>query len=471
VDSTSLPDLPARPPFAIRARVLTPLAAGGSHDLPDGLVEVDERGCLGFVGATSDRPDLLPTAHDLRDLVVMPGLVDLHAHLPQLPNAGLGAGLDLLTWLERCIFPLERAFDAPAAERLAPAAWRAFAAAGSTTVVAYSAVYAESTDVSFRAAEAHGIRAVIGQVLMDRERYDRAPPGDDVVERSIRESADLCERWHGRDEGRLRYAVTPRFAVACSAELLRASAELAAATGAYWQTHVSEDRGELAAVAGLFPEARDYLDVYDRAGGLTERAILAHAIHLSDREVERLAETGAHIAHCPSSNLFLASGMMPLARYLERGLSIGIGSDVAAGPELSLFSVMRVGASTQNALRVAEAEPGLSLEPLGWLRLATLGGAQALGLADSIGSLEPGKEADLIAVDAAVTAALPDGAGGAGTRIPADPADLVSRLMFRTHPAMVRASWVRGRRLAGPAGWEPDALDTAPAGPPESARG
>jgi guanine deaminase len=441
--------------------VLTPLAGGGSLDLADGLAQVDASGRLAFVGPASERPDLVADAVDLRGLVLLPGMVDLHAHLPQLPNAGLGAGLDLLTWLERCIFPLERGFDAAAAERIAPAAWSAFAAAGSTTVVAYSAVFADSTEVAFRTAETHGIRAVIGQVLMDRRRYDRSIPDAEVLDRSIRESADLCERWHGRDDGRLGYAVTPRFAVACSAELLRASAQLAAATGAYWQTHLSEDRGELAEVAALFPEARDYLDVYDRAGGLTERAILAHAIHLSDRELDRLAESGAHVAHCPSSNLFLASGIMPLARYLERGLSIGLGSDVAGGPEPSLFSVMRVGASTQNALRVAGAEARPSLDPLGWLRLATLEGARCLGLDDAIGSLEIGKQADLIAVDPALTAALRTGPGPDPTT-PDEPGDLVSRLMFRAHPEMVRAAWVRGRRLPGPAGWEPTAGGEAP---------
>lgn len=457
MDLAGLASFPARPPFAIRARVLTPLAAGGWLDLPDGLLHVDVTGRLGFVGVAAGRPDLAADALDLRGLVVMPGLVDLHAHLPQLPNAGLGAGLDLLTWLERCIFPLERAFDASTAERLAPAAWRTFAAAGSTTVVAYSAVYADSTEVAFRTAEAHGIRAIIGQVLMDRERYDQGVPDPEGLDRSIRESADLCARWHGRDEGRLRYAVTPRFAVSCSAELLRASAELAAATGAYWQTHLAEDPAELAAVARLFPEARDYLDVYDRAGGLTERAILAHAIHLSDREIDRLAETGAHVAHCPSSNLFLSSGMMPLARYLERGLSIGLGSDVAAGPEPSLFAVMRVGSFTQSALRVAGAATDPPLDPLGWLRLASLEGARCLGLERSIGSIETGKEADLIVVDPTVTAAVQAEAGTIAAGLLDDPVDLLSRLMYRAHPSMIRAAWVRGRRLAGPGGWEPDA--------------
>ncbi len=447
----ALSALPERPPFRLRARVITPLAAGGTLDEPDGLVAVDPDGRLAFVGRSADRPDLASDALDLSGRVVLPGLVDLHAHLPQLPNAGIGAGLDLLTWLERDIFPLERAFHAAAAARLAPAAFRSFAAAGTTTVVAYSAVYADSTEVAFRAAEAHGIRAIIGQVLMDRMRYDTRT-GDVLVD-DLASSAELCRRWNGRDGGRLGYAFTPRFAVSCSAELMRESARLAAEAGAYWQTHLSEDRAELAEVARLFPEALDYLDVYDRAGGLSERAILAHAIHLSDREVGRLVETEARVAHCPSSNLFLASGVMPLARYLAAGMTIGLGSDVAGGPDPSLFGVMRVGAYTQNALRVDGRESRPNLDPLAWLRLGTLDGARCLGIDGATGSLEAGKEADLLLVDPALTAPP------AGDAMPDDAGDLVSRLIHRAHPAMVRAAWVRGRRLAGPADWEPAARE------------
>ncbi len=450
-------DLPTEPPFILRARVLTPLATGGSLDIPDGLVVVDAMGRIAAVGPAEDRsPTERAAAIDLRGKVLLPGLVDLHAHLWQLPNAGIGAGLDLLTWLRRYIFPMEQAMDVAAAERLGPAAFRAFAAAGTTTVLAYTAVYADSTDAAFRAAEAHGIRAIIGKVMMDRDRYDLAVPDSEVLERSLRESDALCERWHGADEGRLGYAFTPRFAITCSPELLRESATLARARGAWWQTHLSEDRGELAEVARRFPEAIDYTDVYDRAGGLSERAVLAHAIHLSDREIERIAERGARVAHCPSSNLFLASGIMPLGRYLEAGIQVGLGSDVAAGPDPSLFSVMRVGAYVQNALRVVRGDTREPLDPLDWLRMASLEGARSLGLDDVVGTLEPGKDADLIAVDPVLTAPLPaSGSDPQGEEALADPRALMSRLIYRPHPDMVRAAWVRGRRLPGPVGWEP----------------
>ena len=445
-------ELPAGPAFAIRARLLTPLDAGGTRHEPDGLVVVDASGSITFAGAAADRPLEAASSIDLRPWVVMPGLVDLHAHLPQLPNAGLGAGLDLLTWLERYIFPLERGFDEGAAEQLAPAAWRAFAAAGTTTALVYGAVYEASLDATFRAAEAHGIRAIVGKVMMDRITYDSTIDPSTILDRTLRETADLVARWHGADGDRLRYAVTPRFAVSCTADLLRESAALAASTGAYWQTHVSEDRGEIEEVARLFPEAIDYVDVYDRAGGLGPRSVLAHAVHLSDRELARLVETDTRVAHCPASNLFLASGVMPLGRYIEAGLSVGLGSDVAGGPDLSMFTAMRVGAYAKNALAVAGRGGGDAwpMGPLDWLRLGTLGGAQVLGLADRIGSLEAGKEADLIVVDPSFVAPLQDSA----TSDP-DPADLMSRLIFRAHPDMVRGAWVRGRRLEGPAPQRP----------------
>ncbi|HYN69078.1 MAG TPA: amidohydrolase family protein, partial [Candidatus Eisenbacteria bacterium] len=281
----------------------------------------------------------------------------------------------------------------------------------------------------------------------DRITYDERIDPSTILERSLRESAELIERWHGADDGRLGYAVTPRFAVSCTPEMLRESAALAARTGAWWQTHVAEDAGEVAEVARLFPEAQDYVDVYERAGGLGAKTILAHAVHLSAREVARLVDTDTRVAHCPASNLFLASGVMPLGRYLQAGLQVGLGSDVAGGPDPSIFSVMRVGGYAQNALRSVSGETIPALGPLDWLRMGTLEGARALGLEGRIGSIEAGKEADLIAVDPRLTVPLRDLPYDAEK---IDAADVMSRLIYRAHPDMVRAAWVRGRRLDGP---------------------
>jgi len=380
-------------------------------------------------------------------------MVDLHAHLPQVPNVGLGYALPLLDWLDRLTFPTERSWADPVvAERLAPAIFRAFAAAGTTTVLAYGVVYEAAMDAAFRAAEAHGIRAILGKVMMDRRTYDPTIEPSTILERTLRESRSLAERWHGAAGGRLGYAVTPRFAISCTAELLRASAALATDLGCWWQSHVSEDRAEIAEVARLFPDARDYLDVYDRAGALGPRSVLAHAIHLTPREAARLAETGTRVAHCPTSNLFIGAGVMPLADRLAAGIQVGLGSDVSGGAELSMFGVMRAAAYAQQARRALAGDHGddrAALGPLDWLRLATLDGARALGLDAEIGSIEVGKDADLIAVDPGATAPL--GADLDADGLLDDPASLVSRLIFRADASMVRAAWVRGRQLEGPA--------------------
>jgi guanine deaminase len=350
--------------------------------------------------------------------------------------------MDLLAWLERYIFPLEHGYTRQVAEAQAPQVYRAMARAGTTTIAAYSALWPESTDAAFAAAEEHGIRAVIGKVMMDRVTYDERISPAAILETSLRQSAQLCERWHGTDEGRLRYAFTPRFAVSCTAEMLAESARLATHYGAYWQTHLSEDAGEIHEVQRLFPGARDYLDVYERAGGLGERTLLAHSIHLSDSEVARLAASGSAVAHCPGSNLFLSSGMMRIGRYLDAGIRVGLGSDLAAGPELPIFNVMRAAAVTQRVLLLGgSAGPHPALRPLDWLRIGTLDGARALGMGDLTGSLEAGKEADMIVVDASLTAPLP------GAPELAEPEELMSRLIFRPHPDMVRGAWVRGRLL------------------------
>jgi len=313
--------------------------------------------------------------------------------------------------------------------------------------VAYGALWADSTDAAFAAAEAHGIRAVIGKVMMDRLTYDTEIDPGEILETSLRQSDELATRWHGRDDGRLRYAFAPRFAVSCSKEMLRESAFLAAHHGAYWQTHLSEDADEISEVRRLFPDARDYLDVYDRAEALGARTILAHAIHLSQREVERLVQSGSRVAHCPASNLFLASGMMPLGAYRAAGVAVGLGSDVAGGPEVSIFSVMRAAAVTQRVLELTgKSDAAHALRPLDWIRLGSLDGARVLSMDAEIGSLEVGKEADVIAIDPRFTNPLPT------DDPPSAAQEVASRLVFRPHPNMVRGAWVRGRLLAGPPG-------------------
>ncbi len=340
--------LPDRPPFTLRARILTPRAGGGTDYWPDGALVVDATGHLGavmdwaewFRTATAAMPDhdqtaILDAVIDLRPLVVLPGMVDLHVHLPQLPNAGVGAGLDLLAWLERYIFPLEREFDEPTAERVVPAALRAMAAAGTTTALMYGAVFEPSLDAAFRAAEAHGIRAIIGKVMMDRLTYDDRLPADRILEVSLRQSADLCARWHGRDDGRLQYAFTPRFAVSCTADMLRESATLAAPDRRVLADAPVGGRRRAARGGAAVPRC-DRLRRRVRPGRRPRTADRARPRHPPVRARGRPDRRDGHRAW-PTARPRTSSsprGAMPLTRYLAAGIRVGLGSDVAAGPEL-----------------------------------------------------------------------------------------------------------------------------------------
>ena len=306
----------------------------------------------------------------------------------------------------RYVFPLEHDFSEAVAEAVAPAVFRAFAAAGTTTALMYGAVYEPSIDAAFRAAEAHGIRAIIGKVMMDRLTYDETRRPSEVLELSLRQSADLCDRWHLRDDGRLRYAFTPRFAVSCTRrDAPRIGRPGDGQTGAYWQTHLAEDTGR---------------DRRGRPGSSPRRATTSTSTtgpaasgpgrSWPTRSTSRSARSAGSPSRARTSPIARPRtcswprGSCPSAATSRRGSRVGLGSDVAGGPDLSLFGAMRVGGYVQNALRVATGDPRPILDPLGWLRLASLEGARALGLEDEIGSIEAGKEADLIAVDPALTA-------------------------------------------------------------------
>lgn len=426
--------------FALRARLISTLADGTLLHVPDGVVEVDAAGTIAWVGSNADYKGAAPVT-DLRPMVLMPGLVDTHAHLPQMPITGLGGASAFLDWYEVSMKPAERVFSGPGVGPLATSYLSAFAAVGTTTVSLYSSVDAEATDASFAAAEAHGLRIIMGQCLMDLTRYDDAPE-DGLTERRLAESEALCRRWHGAADGRLLYAFTPRFTLSCSRKMLAESARLARELGAYWQTHVSEDPGEIAETHRLFPEAVDYLDVYDRAGGLGPKSIFAHGVHMTDRAIRRLVASGSHIAHCPS-NIYGAGGILDLGRYLDMGVSVGLASDVAGGHDLSMFKVMEIGFLSQVARGKLTDEHRLIKDPVHWLHLATMGGARVLGLDRRIGSIEAGKDADLIAVDTGMLTVSP-------LRAVENPVTLLELMINRNRPDMVRRAWVRGRALPGP---------------------
>ncbi|RZS53119.1 guanine deaminase [Sphaerotilus mobilis] len=316
--------------------------------------------------------------------LILPGFIDTHVHSPQL-DVITSYGTELLDWLETYTFPAERRHADPAVARVGAQTFLdALLAHGTTTAVVFPTVHKVSADALLSAAHARGMRLIAGKVLMDRH----APDGlrDDVLGAEA-DSRELIARWHG--SGRLSYAMTVRFApTSTPAQLAMAGRLLAEVPGLYMQTHVAENRAEVAWVAELFPEARSYLDVYHRAGLLNERAVLAHGIWLDDTDRALLADTGAQIAHSPSSNLFLGSGLFGWRALEAAGARVSIASDVGGGTSLSIQRTLA------DAYKM-QAMQGVKLSAYKALHTATRGGAEALGLAGEIGAFEPGCMADL----------------------------------------------------------------------------
>jgi guanine deaminase len=328
---------------------------------------------------------------DQRGHLVLPGFIDTHVHCPQI-DVVASYGHGLLDWLNRYTFPAERRFaDPEVARQGAELFLDELVAHGTTSAVVFPTVHKVSADALFAAAAARAMRIVAGKVLMDRH----APDGlRDDVDGAERDCEELIERWHGR--GRNAYAVTVRFAPTSSdAQLAMAGRLLARHPGLYMQTHVAENVDEVKWIAELFPAARSYLDVYHRHGLLTERSVLAHGIWLDARDRALLAETGAQIAFCPTSNLFLGSGLFDWQAAVDSGHRVSVATDVGGGTSLSMLRTLAEGYKVQ-MLR------GTRISAWTALHAATLGAAEALGLAGEIGHLGAGASADFVVWDWAV---------------------------------------------------------------------
>jgi len=339
-------------------------------------------------GAQTAEPDASWRRVDHSGRLVLAGFIDTHVHSAQGDVIGAW-GTQLLDWLQTYTFPAEARMADPAhADMISALFLDSLLAVGTTAAVVFPTVHKTSVDALFSAAAMRGMRVIAGKVLMDRHAPEYLR---DDVEQAEADSLELIQRWHGR--GRSAYAVTPRFAPTSSdAQLAMAGRLLAAVPGLYMQTHVAENADEVSWVAELFPAARSYLDVYRRFGLLNERAILAHGIHLDAEDRALLRETGAQIAHAPSSNLFLGSGLFGWRAMVDAGAALSLASDVGGGTSLSMRRTMG------DAYKV-QAMAGTRLSGWALLYAATRGPALALGLGDEIGSLEAGALADLTVWD------------------------------------------------------------------------
>ncbi|HXX40990.1 MAG TPA: guanine deaminase [Chthoniobacterales bacterium] len=374
-------------------------------------------------------------------VAIFPGLIDCHTHLPQYSAVARGES-ELLPWLRQNIFPVEREFTGPKAREEAPQFFHELARHGTTTAMIYAAIYEDSCEIGFEAAKASGLRVILGKMMMDIASYGQLQPKK-VLSISLVESERLCRKWHRAEEGRLEYAFSPRFAVTCSERLMRSAAELAARFDAYLQTHLAENREEIEKVHHHFMGARDYTHVYEKCGLLTPKTVLGNCIHLNPREIAALAAAQSSVAHCPTSNLFLGSGLIKLDQLLKAGIAVGLGSDVAAGPELNMWQVMRGAIDVQKAR--GAYEPNLRLlRPSEAFYLATQGGARALGKQEIIGTLDPGKEADLIIVDLTTLLPYPRNKK-ALEELSAE--DALALCIYRGGPHALLETYVRGKSV------------------------
>ncbi len=405
-------------PRTFRGTVLVPDGATRSIRVQrDALIVTDASGRIATFGpapAECQEPETQPGT------VWSPGFVDAHLHFPQTRVIGRSSG-DLLRWLERTVFPEEARFVETAyAASVANEFCRSLVAHGTTCSAIYGSSHPEATAALFSALDRVGLRATVGLTLMDQGAPAAICLAADVA---LSACEALIARWHGHDEGRLRFAVTPRYALSCSEELLRGAGELARRLDLPVQTHLSEMVAEVEAVGRAFPDRRDYLDVYDHFGLLNHRSIFGHCVWLNDDAWARMAAAEASCAHCPDSNAFLHSGTMPLHRARSHGVRVGLGSDIGAG---RTFSMRRVASAAYDAagLHGAPISAGEALY------LATAGGADALGLGGQVGRIARGFDADLIAME------IPDGL---------DDDALLDHVVFRADAGLVKRVYVRGR--------------------------
>lgn len=418
------------------ARILNPVSPKSIDWLDEGYLVVSSEGLVIEVVKKLD-----PKRHgpfnlvDLRPLIIMPGLVDAHAHIPQYAFAGIGH-LPLLEWLKTYTFPHEESFSQHISQAKSESLnfFNECLSYGTTTVVAYATSGVDATNECFKSAQSAGIRAFIGLVLMDSNS-----PKSHILkpEAALKAQEQLIKKWHRKDL--LNYVVSPRFALSCSRKMLEDAGELSRQHNLLLQTHISENPEEVKAVLKMHAWAKSYADVYAQTGCLNSRALLGHGVHLSLEELKLIAKHKANIVHCPTSNRFLGSGAMPLRRIQNAKINVTLGSDVAGGYSLSIFNEMREACETSKTFGMPQA-----LDPIEAFFMATMGAAKVLGLEKKIGCLAAGFDADFIVVDDRFVHPLQNQPGKQSAF--SKPHEILSRLLYRSHPQMVRETFVKGER-------------------------
>jgi guanine deaminase len=418
----------------ITGQVVSFTGTGVTH-FEKGAVAVDNAGRIAWVGEAKFLPSIYAATavQDHGSKMVLPGFIDPHIHFPQYRMLAAPAK-DLLEWLNRYTFPEESKYaDRNHADTAADIFLNRLAANGTTSALAFCSVHKQCAEALFSAAAKRNMALVTGKTMMDRNAI---PAVHDDPESSARDTEDLHHRFHGK--GRLRHAVSPRFAITSSEAQLKLAGELLQSLdGALMQTHLSESAGEIAVVRQLFPSAKDYTDVYDHFRLLGPRSLFAHGIHLTDREMSRLSESGSSIIHCPTSNTFLGSGLMPMERLQKRNIAIGLATDIGGGTSYSMLATMA------EAYKVQMLN-GLKLSATDLFRMATRGNAERLHLSEEVGSLNVGTFADITVLDPEATAVL-----ASRHALSQSLEDILFSLMMLGDDRAVSATYIAGQRVHG----------------------
>ncbi len=374
--------------------------------------------------------------YDYSNYLIIPGLIDTHNHLAQYPMAGIGND-QLLPWLKKYIFPQEKELNKKEiAQKISKKFFRDLIKNGTTTVATYVTTNKNATDIAFREAEKSGIRAIIGKVMMDQNCPDFLKEN---TNKSLEQAEELIKKWHNKN-AMLFYAITPRFAITCSFELLSKTAKLAKKYKTYIQTHLAENQNETKEVKKLFPKYKNYLDVYNKAGLLSEKTLMTHCIYLNNNDLKILKKTKTKIAHCPTSNRFLQSGIMDFYKYKNLELTIGLGTDVAGGYSLSIFNETKEAIENSKILSIYnKSSKPITIEDAFYS--ATLGGAKCLSLEKTIGSLEKNKSADFLIIDPSIVDPM-----GKQSKIH-KPLQQLSQCIYRSSSNMIKEVYINGKKV------------------------
>jgi guanine deaminase len=377
----------------LRSNFLNPVNHDKCDFLSDNCLTIDEQGKIASIepyseNAVSDNDRMI----DLSKCLITPGFIDLHSHLPQYSAIGIGKGT-LLSWLSNYIIPLESKFsDEKFAREQSLAFFNEALSFGTTTIVTYCSIHRNATSIAFETATDIGIRAFIGNSLMDLpNEWDYCLPFE-----TIKSDIDyLVNKYHLTNSEKLNYIVTPRYAGSCTKELMSYCANFAKSEDLFIQTHLAENKSELELMKKLHPEFENYTEIYDKTGLLTDKTLLAHCIYLEQAELAMIQNSGSIVCHCPTSNRYLSSGIMPLVDYQKMDLKIGLGTDVAAGYSLSMLNEAKEAVETSKSYDISKDVNGNDISAAYAFYLSTKGAAENLNIADKVGEIQIGLDADL----------------------------------------------------------------------------